>query len=116
MHANKDKFEFVDFLSEVGSGHGNFQSSTYIQITKEMLFKNNIIESIFCKNLQNLSEGELKGRAILCPKNAHGSKINERIVKNLLGEVTSYFSLDSIVIKDEMKNVNIQWNFYIRWK
>ena len=66
-----------------------------------MLFRRNLTECILRPDIANLSEQDLKSKALLCLKNSDCLEIHNRIIQQLPGYEIAYHSLDSIVTENE---------------
>lgn len=111
MRTNPGEVEFNRLLLDVGSGSANASDTDFIQIPREMLCHGDLIERIYGPDIANLSEQDLKSKAILCPKNSHCLEINNKIIQQLPGTEMTYHSLDSIVTEDESERMRYPVEF-----
>jgi hypothetical protein len=93
-----DLVRFEEFLLDLGNGtletdqDGRFVVPDFIHQSKS---ERELIEFVYGKDIEKLSDTELSERAILCPLNEDVREVNNIVLEMLTGNTHTYYSTDT---------------------
>lgn len=104
-----DHVGYNRWLLNVGVGeHGHLINlpENSIQIPINLISNNNLVDTIYGQNLNQMSSQDLSNRIILAPTNKKTMEMNNLIISKLMGESKTYYSSDSIISEDPNDVIN----------
>ncbi|GBN21870.1 hypothetical protein AVEN_157148-1 [Araneus ventricosus] len=72
-----------------------------IEIPKQMVLEENLIEAIYSENLNDMEVEQLAKRVILAPTNKKTLEMNPSFIAKLQDEPHTFYSPDSIISEDQ---------------
>jgi len=106
--------DFNDWLLSIGCGTTpsiNGLPEGTVELPQDLLTVKPIVESVFGKNIGNMSSDELTKRVILASTNEVCLNINKEVIRQLPGQEYVYNSADSIVSDDPSDALNYPTEF-----
>ena len=94
MRAQADS-EFAAWIIQVGDGTAPTLPNGQIEIPQDMIVED-VVEAIYGTDINSLTTEQLAERVVLATTNKEVLKINNTITNQLLGEIRTYTSADSI--------------------
>lgn len=108
MRTNSDEVEFADWLLTLGNGELSSEiGEGYVNISADFISTNSLIDHVFGSNINTSDISAYSSKAIVCPLNDDCVKINNEVLDIIIGDIISYYSVDSIIVEDESDRLNI---------